>query len=299
MDIGKTFIKEQLNNNRKKDSEKGVFNHRFDFNGLEVLHSGKLTEKTVMPSRFINAVGYIQEPRNRYSISEFNIPFSSKYSQKENSWIEISPQAYTSEPLMSTERIQRHKYLQHDEQQLQPVIDNDGAEFQNFLDNFKTYSEMYFGKTFIKEQLSINRRKDSKRGVFNHHFDFNGLEALHSGKFTEKTVMLYRFINAIGYIQEQRNRYSISEVNTNELSLLLKYSQKENSWIERSPQANASELLMSTESRPMEMYSHGMNEQFNRHQLHTSEYRQTQHFGTHEQINLNQSFRYSGIQQMI
>ncbi|GFY58403.1 hypothetical protein TNIN_100571, partial [Trichonephila inaurata madagascariensis] len=189
-----------------------------------------------------------------------------------------------------------HKYLQHDEQRHQPVIDNDGGEFQNFSNNLKTYSEMDIGKTFIKEQLNNNRKKDSEKGVFNHRFDFNGLEVLHSGKLTEKTVMPSRFINAVGYIQEPRNRYSISEFN---IPFSSKYSQKENSWIEISPQAYTSEPLMSTERSPMEMYSHGMNEQFNRHQLPTSEYRQTQHFGNHEQINLNQTFRSSGIQQMI
>ncbi|GFQ65515.1 hypothetical protein TNCT_278361 [Trichonephila clavata] len=196
-----------------------------------------------------------------------------------------------------------HKYLQHDKQELQPVIiNNDGGEFKNFSNNFETYSQTDIGKTFFKEQLHNNTWKHLARDVFNNCFNFTNHEATHHGTLNGRKVMPSSSKNVPGNIQEPRNRnLSIAEGSAKELSVSFKCSKNKIGRLDGNSHINTSQPLMSTERKPMELYTHDMKEQLNRNQSSLSEHSQMQLFknSNNQQINFNQPCTPSRKKQII
>ncbi|GFR14710.1 hypothetical protein TNCT_466791 [Trichonephila clavata] len=120
----------------------------------------------------------------------------------------------------------RHKYLNHDEQELQPEINHNGESSQSSSNNFKSFCEMHIGKIPLKEQIKNNEQTDSS-DVYNPLFDSNGSESIQfrHGLFIESTLAPSCLESAIGYSQEPYTRcHSNSKGYANEQSLSLKYS---------------------------------------------------------------------------
>ncbi|GFY46414.1 hypothetical protein TNIN_380371 [Trichonephila inaurata madagascariensis] len=192
-----------------------------------------------------------------------------------------------------------HKYLKHDESELQLEINNYDGASQNASNHFKSSVEMHILKIPRKEQLQNNNNERSKGDILNPTFDFNdhNTTQFRHDAFTESTALPTCSKNVTRCNQESCVRcHSNPKGNKNELTLSMKYSQNE-SWLESNPQVNASKPSMSSEYNPMEIYSPGIDEQLNRNQKPTSEHSQIQFRGheMNQQYNVNQSYTLSGI----
>ncbi|GFT65968.1 hypothetical protein TNCV_375451 [Trichonephila clavipes] len=123
-----------------------------------------------------------------------------------------------------------HKYLNHEEQELQPEIDSDGEASQNYSNNFKSFCEMHIGKTPLKEQLKNNERTVSSEDVYNPLFasrDHQSIQFYH-GELTESTTTPSSLESAIEHGEEPHSRcHSNPEGTANKRSVSLKYNQTE------------------------------------------------------------------------
>ncbi|GFY49834.1 zinc finger protein [Trichonephila inaurata madagascariensis] len=206
-----------------------------------------------------------------------------------------------------------HKYLNHDEQELQPEINYHGEASQNPLNNFKSSCEMHIGKIPLKEQLKNNERTDSSEYVYNPFFDSRDRESIesHYGLITESKSTLSCLVSTIEHSQEPRSRgESNPEVTANERSLSLKYNQAEiyrlegNTGVNRSQSSilhedkqleicrlventgvNRCESTILSEYNQMQIYTQGISEQFNGYQSSTTEYGET--CGNYRQMDVN------------
>ncbi|GFR14706.1 hypothetical protein TNCT_466771 [Trichonephila clavata] len=159
-----------------------------------------------------------------------------------------------------------HKYLSHDEQDLQPEINHNGESSQISSSNYKRFSEMHIGKIPLKKQLKC---KDSSEDVYNSLFDSSDRDTnqFRYDTLFESTAMPSMSKIDIGHIQDSGSRHhSNSERKANEISLSLKSSIKEICRLERNPHVNTSQSSTSSECSQMEMHTHEMGEQFNRNQ---------------------------------
>ncbi|GFY60230.1 hypothetical protein TNIN_14531 [Trichonephila inaurata madagascariensis] len=150
-----------------------------------------------------------------------------------------------------------HKYLSHDEQELQREIDSDGEASQNFSNNFKSSCEMHIGKILVKEKIKNNERTDSSEDFYNPLFDSRDYESVqfHHGLLTESTAKPSSFERAKEQSQEPRSRCHLNPENiTNERSLLLKYNQTEICRLEGNTGVNRSQSSMLSESNQLETY---------------------------------------------
>ncbi|GFX12809.1 zinc finger protein 300 [Trichonephila clavipes] len=177
-----------------------------------------------------------------------------------------------------------HKYLNHDEQELQPEINSDGEVLQNFSNNFvrKSSCEIHNGKTPLKEQLINNERTDSSEDVYSPLFDSRDHESIqfHHGELTKSTATLSSLQSAIDHGPEPRSRcHSNSEGTTNERSLSLKYNQTDTCRLEGNTRINRSESSM------LPQCTQGISEQLKRNQSSTTEYGQMH--GNYQQTNVN------------
>ncbi|GFY46415.1 hypothetical protein TNIN_380381 [Trichonephila inaurata madagascariensis] len=197
-----------------------------------------------------------------------------------------------------------HKYLKHDVSELQPEIHNDDGVSQNASNHFKSSCEKPVSRIPGKNQLKNNNNDRKKGNISGTHFDFSdhSTTQFHHDAFTENTVLTFSSKNVTGCNQEPRSRcHSNPKANANELTLSMKNIQNESCRLQRNPAVNKSQPSMSSECKPMEIYSHWMDEQNNRNQKPTSEHSQIQFRGheMNQQYNVNQSYTLSGIKRKV
>ncbi|GFX12807.1 zinc finger protein 782 [Trichonephila clavipes] len=200
-----------------------------------------------------------------------------------------------------------HKYLNHEEQELQPEIDSDCEESQNYSNNFKSFCEMHIGKTPSKEQLKNNERTVSSEDVYNPLFDSRDHKSIqfYHGELTESTAKPSSLESAIDHVPEPRSRcHSNPESTANKRSLSLKYNQMEacrrkgnsvtnksqSSMVSKCDQLETRRLEENTginrsESSMLPQCTQGISEQLKRNQSSTTEYGQMH--GNYQQTNVN------------
>ncbi|GFR14703.1 hypothetical protein TNCT_466761 [Trichonephila clavata] len=207
-----------------------------------------------------------------------------------------------------------HKYLNHDEQELQTEMNYNGEVAQNFSNNSKSFCEMHIGKIPLEEQLIYNEQTQSSEDVFNKTFDLSDRDKnqFHDVILFESTVIASESKINIGYIQDPAGSYhSTSEGKTNERSLSLKRRKMEICRLDRSPQVNINQpsnpqVKINQPSNPQVNINQPSNPQVNINQPSNSQVNISQpsmssecsqmEMHTHEmgeQLNRNQSSKYS------
>ncbi|GFX62190.1 zinc finger protein 658B [Trichonephila clavipes] len=165
-----------------------------------------------------------------------------------------------------------HKYLNHDEQNLQPEINHNDEASENLLNNFKSSCEMHIGKFPLQAQLKNNERTDSSEDVYNPLFDSRDHESIpfHYGLLTESTPTLSCLVSPIKHSQEPRRRCeSNAEVTANERSISLKYNQTEICILEGKTEVNRSQSFIMSEGNQLEICRLEGNTEVNRSQSST------------------------------